>query len=143
LLAEIDRSGFTSFLNDLREVGRKNGHPEARIKLAEFRVIEPLVVAPEAFYVERTWNEFSDEERKKYLRHATERETILLRRPNELRRVQEYEHLSQRQFAAAKGDWKVRPTRLASDALETEMRAPANLRRLGLLPEPKKAGRRS
>lgn len=141
LIAEIDRTpAFSAHLNDLRKVGRSNGHPNERIKLAEYRVVEPLLAAPESYYVERAWAELSDGEKSRYLRSSCKREEILLRRPNELQRVQEFEHLSRSAFLKVKGNWKYRPAQLASDAFDSEMRTPENLRRLGLTREPKKPG---
>ena len=68
----------------------KGRERQPRARLAFARVIAPLLRRDDTLFVERDWRELSASEIKRFIKAGVTRETILLDRPDALRRAQEW-----------------------------------------------------
>lgn len=93
-------SYFTSFDKSLEKLG----HSAVRKNLAYIRIIEPLLEMRESAFVERGWQELTDEELAQFINAGMTRERILLRRSPDLQRAQEV--LSRPPRELSEPDWR-------------------------------------
>lgn len=63
---------------------------ETRVIVAVWRTIEPLLAARETGFIERTWEEMTDAQLRRFVRAGLEREMILLDRSPDVQRAQEF-----------------------------------------------------
>jgi len=88
LWAELLRGPCASILKDFERALEQSGHTLARTMIARYRLVEPLLEAPESAFTERPWQELSTSEMRAYLRAGVEREMILLSRPDDAAQMQ-------------------------------------------------------
>lgn len=81
----------------------KRGHSEARVTLAVYRTIAPLIEASDAAFVERHLHEMSVSELTTFVKCGLQREKLLLKRPPDIVRLQEVARLDREEFKKSFG----------------------------------------
>lgn len=83
------RSRFPRLFGDFDEFLKESYHFKDRCELALQRVVEPLVEAEDAGYIERSWREMESGELETFLKARMKSECILLNRSPDVQRAQE------------------------------------------------------
>jgi hypothetical protein len=95
--------------NRLAATAKKWGHDEERLRWAWERVLEPLLDAEDTGYLERAWEELSQDEQRKFAEASVTRECILLRRLPDPQRAQEVSAPSWRRRLREREVWPTEP----------------------------------
>lgn len=90
-------------IRQFRREHLKRGHSEARVTLAIYRTIAPLIETSDAAFVERHLYEMSKSQLAIFIKSGLRRERLLLKRPPDIIRVQEVARLDRNEFSKAFG----------------------------------------
>ncbi len=90
-------------IRQFRREHLKRGHSEARVTLAIYRTIGPLIETSDAAFVERHLYEMSKSEVAMFIKSGLRREELLLKRTPDIIRIQEVARLERNGFTKAFG----------------------------------------
>jgi hypothetical protein len=83
------RQNFPSYCNSFETAARKLGHDAARVDAAYFDILFHLLDGDVSGGIERSWEELSEDELRRYLDYGIRRELIRLTRSPNAQRAQE------------------------------------------------------
>lgn len=101
-LRTVNRKGGNPIAKFIREQA-KRGHSQARITLAVYRVLAPLIETSDTAFVERHRREMSEKEFEVFVKAGLTREDIMLNRSPDIVRIQENARLNRQEFVTSFG----------------------------------------
>lgn len=102
-LLDVIRTRFSPLVAGFDRWLQRRQHSRSRGELAYMRILAPLLDCRESGCIERRWEEMSDRELSRFVEAGVDREKILLDRPPELQRAQQYAECDPIEFIALYG----------------------------------------